>query len=234
MKKILFPTLIGLALAATAQAGPDPMPAGKEIIPPPPPTCLWSWFAGGSVGYVSGDWDEEIYTLHIGTERKCQGDRCSHAFFLEVGYTEKDESDSYHDRDYDYDYDQQAPSSTAYDDYHEHRIKLHAEIIPITLNYKYECTLTGNLNWYVGAGAGIALVDLDASDGHSSSSWDDTTFYAHIFAGILYNVSESFEITLGVRYLIMDDPSLTGLSSLDSAVSLDGDAQVAVGARINF
>ncbi len=228
MKKILFPTLIGLALAATAQAGPEPMPAGKEIIPPPPPSCLWSWFAGGSVGYVSGDWDEEIYALHIGTERKCQGDSCSHAFFLEVGYTEKEESDQY------YDGDSTQPGTPGIASFDAYRIKLHAEIIPITLNYKYECALTGSLNWYLGAGAGIALVDLDASVGKSSTSWDDTTFYAHIFAGIVYNVSESFEITLGARYLIMDDPSLTGFSPLDNAVSLDGDAQVSVGARINF
>ncbi len=228
MKKTLFPILIGLALAATAQAGPDPMPAGKEIIPPPPPSCLWSWFAGGSAGYVSGDWDEEIYTLHIGTERKCQGDSCSQAFFLEVGYTEKDESDHY------YGGDSTEPGTSDVQNYDAYRIKLHAEIIPITLNYKYECALSGNLNWYLGAGAGIALVELDASDGQSSTSWDDTTFYAHIFAGIVYNVSESFEISLGVRYLIMDDPDLTGFSPLDNAVSLDGDTHVEVGARINF
>ena len=35
------------------------------------------------------------------------------------------------------------------------------EIIPITLNYKYECELSDKLNWYAGAGAGIALVDVD-------------------------------------------------------------------------
>ena len=83
-------------------------------------------------------------------------------------------------------------------------------------------------------GAGIALVDLDASYGPASMSWDDTTFYAHVFAGIVYNFSESFEAFLGVRYLIMDDPNLTGLAPFDKNVSVDGDIQIEVGGRFNF
>ena len=79
----------GLALAATAQAGEEA--SAKQVIAPIAAICNWSWFAGGSVGVIDGDdWDEDIYTLHIGKERKCAGDKCSQAIYLEVGFTESD------------------------------------------------------------------------------------------------------------------------------------------------
>lgn len=220
MKRTLLPILFGLALATTAQAGPDPMPSGKEIIPPPPPSCLWTWFAGGSAGYVSDDWDEEMYTLHFGTERKCGGDDCSHALYLEVGYTEKDASIVVPSRLQTHMY---GPYPGTY--------KVHAEIIPITLNYKYECALTGSLNWYLGVGGGIALVDVDFSGSHS---YDDNVWYAHVFTGVVYNFSETFEVFGGVRYIWMDDPELTGFPVFDKHVTLDGNFFFEIGARINF
>jgi len=74
-------------------------------------------------------------TLHFGAEYKCPGSDSSHAIYLEVGYTEKSENffiGNIQDNDIDSDID------------------FDVEIIPITLNYKYESTLAGNLNWYVG------------------------------------------------------------------------------------
>ena len=37
------------------------------------------WWSCRSHRWVD-DWDEHIYTLHIGKERKCAGDKCSQAF----------------------------------------------------------------------------------------------------------------------------------------------------------
>ena len=98
------------------------------------------------------------------------------------------------------------------------------EIIPITLNYKYECELSDKLNWYAGAGAGIALVDVDIetsvsgdNGGPTSESDDDTAFYGHIFAGLVYNVSDTIEVFGGARYIFMDDV-LGGDSPLDEEV----------------
>ena len=224
MKNTAITLLPGLALATAAQAGSDYSAKGKEVIPPPPAPCLWTWFAGGSAGYVSGDWDEEIYTLHLGAERKCPGSNCSHAIYLEVGYTEKEEGFSAIVGDF--------PTDLSYE----------CDVIPITLNYKYECALTGNLNWYVGAGAGVALVDCKASattrtqSGNltQSNSEDDTVFYAHIFAGLTYNVSESFELFAGVKYIFMDDVDFGGGSSLVDDFTLDEDLHVELGARFNF
>ena len=206
MKNTTLTLLTGLALAATSQAGTSYSPKGKEVIPPPPEPCLWSWFAGGSVGYITGDWDEEIYTLQLGAEYKCPTSNCSHAIFLEVGYTEKDES---------FGFDTQFGG-----------LDIETEIIPITLNYKYECAINNSLSWYIGAGAGIALVDTELSIPGDSASENETLFYAHIFAGLTYNVSESFEIFGGARYIFMDDPILDD--------SPDGDIQIELGARFNF
>ncbi|BDS07863.1 hypothetical protein NT6N_29030 [Oceaniferula spumae] len=219
MKNTALTILAGLGLATMAQAGSDYSP--QPIPVAPAPSCLWTWFAGGSYGQIDGDdWDEDIYTLHIGIERKCADNPCgSHAFFLEVGYTEKDET-------FDIVFVPDPPVAVFVN---EHDFE--ARIVPITLNYKYECSLAGNLNWYVGAGVGVALVDLDISGQNVDGSWDDTVFYGHIFAGLTYNVSESFEIYGGARYIFMDDPDVAGY---DEALSLDEDVHYELGARFNF
>ena len=213
----LIATITGLALAATAQAGEEA--SAKQVIAPIAALCDWSWFAGGSVGVIDGDdWDEDIYTLHIGKERKCAGDKCSQAIYLEVGFTESDFTESEGEIS-------EEPLITTSTD---------IEIIPITLNYKYECELSDKLNWYAGAGAGIALVDVDIetsvsgdNGGPTSESDDDTAFYGHIFAGLVYNVSDTIEVFGGARYIFMDDV-LGGESLLDEEVHYE------LGARYNF
>jgi len=223
MKLTTLATITGLALAATAQAGEEA--SAKQVIAPIAALCDWSWFAGGSVGVIDGDdWDEDIYTLHIGKERKCAGDKCSQAIYLEVGFTESDF------RDVD------SVSSPAEPDpiITTTSITTDIEIIPITLNYKYECELSNKLNWYAGAGAGIALVDVDIETSISgdngsttSESDDDTAFYGHIFAGLVYNLSETIEVFGGARLILMDDV-LGGESLLDEEVHYE------LGARYNF
>ena len=213
----------GLALAATAQAGEEA--SAKQVIAPIAALCDWSWFAGGSVGVIDGDdWDEDIYTLHIGKERKCAGDKCSQAIYLEVGFTESD----FRDVDSVSSPGEPDPIITTTS------ITTDIEIIPITLNYKYECELSDKLNWYAGAGAGIALVDVDIetsvsgdNGGPTSESDDDTAFYGHIFAGLVYNVSDTIEVFGGARFIFMDDV-LGGDSPLDEEVHYE------LGARYNF
>lgn len=226
MKKTLPPSLIGIAFAATALAGPVASP--KEVIAPPPATCLWSWFAGGSAETIQNDWEEEIYSIHVGIERQCPSSNCSQAIYLEVGYSDKDSG---------FHREEGAVNVAEYLGLNmgqQIRVGLEAEIMPITLNYKYECALTGSLNWYVGAGAGIALVDLKFSTTIDNVSFDDTVFYAHAFAGLTYNISSSFEAFVGARYVWMDDPSLTGLGMFDDAITFDGEIIYELGARVNF
>lgn len=203
-------TLVGFSfgLAITAQAGEEA--SGKHVIAPAP-SCLWSWFAGGSVGKIDGDdWDEDIYTLHIGKERKCAGESHSHAVYLEIGLT---------DDDLEYEMFESVSQSFT--------LSYDIEIIPITLNYKYEDVLINNINYYIGAGAGLAIVDIDLSVGNSSTSENDTVFYGNIFAGLIYNASETCEIYGGARLIIMND-----FKGLDSP--LDDEIHYELGARYNF
>ena len=222
MKKTAITLLTGLALAATAQAGEDYSAKAPAPPAPAPAPCLWTWFAGGSGGYVD-DIDNDMWTLHIGKEYKCPGSNCSHAIFLEVGWTSWDEGDSFHDDDssnerpnYDIDYD--------------------FDVIPITINYKYECQLTNRLNWYVGGGLGVAIssIDVSISNGDEKFSDDDseTNFYGHLFAGLVYNVSDSFEIFGGARYLYMD--GIDEFEDLDIPGVLDNDFFYELGVRFNF
>lgn len=187
------------------------------MLPPPAPVCGWNWFAGGSVGELL-DFDEEMYTLHFGSEYGCQGSPVTHALFLEVGYTESDFSSN-----------RQFTGSTNFP-----FADLDGEIIPVTLNYKYEQNLIGAFNIYAGAGAGVAFVDTDVAFGGASTSFDETVFYGHVFAGVTYNFNPSFEVYAGARYIFMDDPELTGSGVLDEAFSLDGDFLIELGARYNF
>lgn len=214
MKKTTLTLMTGLALAASAQAGEEY--SAKAPAPAPEP-CLWTWFAGGSGGYVD-DIDNDMWTLHIGKEYKCPGSNGSHAIFLEVGWTGWDEGDTFNftdDRiDVDFDYD----------------------VIPITLNYKYESSLTERLNWYIGGGLGVAISDIEwkASLGNDSESDDDseTNFYGHLFAGLVFNFTESFEMFGGARYLYMDGTD--DIDGVDIPGVLDDDIFYELGARFNF
>ncbi|MBK1856246.1 outer membrane beta-barrel protein [Verrucomicrobiaceae bacterium 5K15] len=223
MKSTLFPVLTALALSSAAHAGSDY--SAKAIPTAAAPSCLWTWFAGGSAGYLSGDWDEDIYTMHVGAELTCAGSNASHAVYLEVGYTEKQDN-------LNYGYQYQSINAIAAPML---EIDYEVDIVPITLNYKYEQTLTDSLNWYIGAGAGIALYDAEADSsyyGHASK--DDTVFYAHIFAGITYNITPAFEVFSGVRYVFMDDPGFFDDSDLEDDLNPDGDLHIELGGRYNF
>ena len=200
---------------------------------PAPSGGLWEWFAGGSVGYLT-DLETEMYGLHAGVEYRDPAAAGTHAIFLEVGYADDDAR---------YSLLSTAPGGRS------EWAAIDLDIIPITLNYKFEAPLTESLNYYLGAGVGIAILDGSQSWGWSQvtappnpfsggGSVDDTEvrFYGHIFAGLTYNLSESFELFGGARYIIMDDFDVpfqaTGAPSYSAGI--DGDVLVELGVRFNF
>lgn len=220
MNKITTPILASLALAATVQAGDDYSAKGPAPIPAPAP-CLWTWFAGGSGGYID-DVDNDMWTLHLGREYKCPDSDSSHAIFLEVGWTDWDDSDTYSNDYYS-------------DDYYNSRNKLDLDysIVPITINYKYERPLTQRLNWYIGGGLGVAISDVEVKWMGEKYDDDETAFYGHLFAGLVWNISDAFEIFGGARYIYMD----SGLEYDDGEEIpglLDEDIFYELGARFNF
>ena len=108
-----------LALLATGVASAGDTYVEETYAPPAPAPSLWQWFAGASVGYLD-DMDDEFWGFHVGAEKfvGCY----SHALFLEVGWTGDDDKGSI--------------GGTSY--------KIDVDIVPITLNYKFEAPLFGS------------------------------------------------------------------------------------------
>lgn len=212
--------LFAIALSAPAFAG---ISSKHAIVPAPAPVpaepSLWSWFAGASAGYLL-DFEEPMYHLHLGVDTPWTVGGFNVALFAEVGYTEKDESERFSYQD---------PFSTAPLVITE-TLDFDIEIIPLTFNIKLERPLTNNLNFYVGAGVGAAFIDMGISSSlGGSASDDDTVFAAQIFAGLSYNVSASFEICGGARWIYLEDADYDGIG-----VDLGDDFLIEAGLRFNF
>jgi len=226
--------------------------SAKQAIAPPPNPCLMSWFTGASVGYLT-ELEEPMYTVHVGVTDSCWVlGGWNVGIFAEVGYTTK--SESYRNRDIDtgpppvnfqndkvsVDVDEMGrllqwvadigPSTThtSYD----------LDIVPITLNVKFERVLSGDLSAYIGGGLGVAIVDLDlsASDGKESISASDTAcvFAGQIFGGLNYNVSPNFAIYGGARWIYMSDADLSDSRLGKATLQLGSDCLLELGARYKF
>ena len=230
MKTKTFACLAGLALATAAQAG---TPATEMA--PAPESGLWQWFVGGSVGYLT-DLEEAMYGLQVGMEYQTPGAQASHAIYLEVGYTQDDASF----RD--------VPPAGITGGISRYA-SLDLDIIPITLNYKYQAAFTARLNGYIGLGVGVAILDssLDWSwsqavlppnnTGSGSDDDSEVVFYSQVFAGVAYDVTDSFEIFAGVRYILMDNEDLNADirdESIGYEAGIDGDVLVELGMRYRF
>jgi len=213
-KKLLLTTSSVIALTCASHAGEEySAKSSKAVIPPPAPECRLEWFVAASAGYLT-DAEEEMYHLQFGVEKACSDH--SHALYLEIGYTE-----------FDYRVGSPVTAANIFGD-------IDVEIIPITLNYKYQRSINQNLSWYAGVGAGIALVDQDVEYFIGDDSFDDTVFYAQAFAGLIYDFNPNFEVFLGARYIYMDDPDLSPVPAYNSGSDIDGDVLVELGARYTF
>lgn len=184
--------LLFLALALPAIAGTT---SSKSVIEPTPPADIWTWFAGGSVGYLF-DYEEPIYSLHAGVDTPWQVAGWNVALFAEIAYTEPDDSTTILDPS------QTFPTGVDLDS--------ELEIIPLTANIKFERQLGSGFSAYVGAGVGVAFVDIDlhadlgiGPDLDESDS--DTVFAAQVFAGVVYNFTEQAELYTGLKWLYLDD-----------------------------
>jgi opacity protein-like surface antigen len=99
------------------------------------------------------------------------------------------------------------------------------EFIPLTLNYKLDYQFGGGFSFYAGAGLGAAFQDVEVF----GASDDSVEFMAQAFAGIGYDISESFQIYGGARYIWIDDTELLGVS-----VDSGDDVALEIGARFRF
>ncbi len=231
-----LPILICFALAAPVLAGTE---AKQVIIPSEPAAEPWSWFAGGSVGYLN-DFDEEMYHLHAGADTSWSVAGWDVALFGEVGYTEKEENFSRRatfsnfPETSSFDLDSMAAALQALADDGAGDTGFDLNVMPLTFNVKFERQLTGNLGAYVGAGLGVADVDLSINAGEAGRYSDaDWVFVFQAFAGLVYNVNPSFEIYGGARWISFDEAELSD-GGESGTLDLGDDCLIELGARYNF
>jgi opacity protein-like surface antigen len=225
MKTKLLLTSVALALPVFAGT-----PAAQVSAPVPQPN-LWSWFAGGSVGYLV-DAEEVMYNAHVGVDTPWNLGGWNVAIFAEVGYTEID--DNYQD---DYLLKGAGTLTALTNGSGPIVVQTETEIIPITLNVKLERPIADKLNVYFGAGLGVGLVDVSGRSSYVSTlsavssdySDDDAVFTAQVFAGLSYNFCPAFEVYGGARWIYFDDAKMDG-DDLD----LGDDVLFELGARFNF
>lgn len=226
------------ASAASAFAG-EPAPA---YAPPQAAALpLTGWFIAGSFGQLYdvgkgldswafnttdydsarvGKLDFDMYTLQIGRDLCPLGAGFGLAAYLEVNYLDGDVSIDAHPR----------TDTTLATDF-----GLDAQIIPVTANLKLEHTIAGPISCYLTGGLGYAWTKYSGENTSDSSSSTGGGFYAQLTAGLIYNITEQWEIFGGARWIY--------LSSLDGAkVGFNNAAEIKLqdswsweaGIRFNF
>jgi opacity protein-like surface antigen len=210
-------TCLVLASSLTAFAG-EPM--YSEPAPAAPAASLWSWFVGGTGGYLT-DAEEGFFSGHLGAERFVG--EASHALYLEVGWTGDD--DNFKETILVNQSTGQSPPGKGFE-FRTRNVNVDIDIIPVTLNYKYERPLFSTFNFYLGAGAGVAFVDVDVQY-HGDD--DDQVFFGQVFGGIVANISQQFEVFAGARWVYIDEVDIG-----DADVDSQDDVLIEGGLRFNF
>jgi opacity protein-like surface antigen len=199
--------LITVALALPAMAG---TPEQVTSAPSPASPSLWSWFIGGTAGYLV-DAEEGYYSGQVGVDTPWNFGGWNVAMYAEVGYTQADNRDgaSFYNVD--------------------------TDVVPVTFNFKLERPISGNLGAYLGVNLGAASLDINANPfmgaaaGSTQVSDDAWVFTTSVFGGLVYNVSPAFEVFGGVRWIYMDDTDIRGVN-----VELSDDVLFEAGLRFNF
>ena len=104
---------------------------------------------------------------------------------------------------------------------------LTADHQPIMLNYRAVAAREGAWGWTLGAGAGVARVKLAGASIVGPVSLRDEPFAAQAFAGVTYAATPAVSLSLGAKYLWIDDASFGG-------VRFDVDDDVALSAGVSF
>ena len=197
---VLSLLLAGPIFAGTSQVMSEPSPA-------PVSQDSWSWFVGGTGGYLF-DFDEDIYTFQFGANSPWSVGGWSVALFAEAGWTE-----NHHD------IQGTVPFGASNDG--------DIEIVPMTFNVKLEKLISGSLSAYLGGGLGASYLDAQYNSPFPSDDSDDWVFTAQVFGGLAYRVNETVEVFGGGRWIYFDDPDFKGLS-------LGDDWMVEGGVRFHF
>jgi opacity protein-like surface antigen len=98
------------------------------------------------------------------------------------------------------------------------------DVVPVTLNYKFDYQITPALSAYAGVGAGVAFLDIDGAFGSDNK----TALAAQAFIGLGYDITPAFQVYGGGRYLWVDR-TRAGFTKVDM-----DDYGVELGAKFRF
>lgn len=205
---------------------------GAPIAPPKYKTPI-EWFAGASGGYLL-DNESGMVHGHIGIDLPWKFAGFNHALFAEVGWTECGDDFELVRKSIPPKDKKKKLKTGASMAYNVSEIDTDLEIIPITLNWKLERMIASRLSAYLGAGAGVAVVDIEASGAGLNGSDDDVVFFGQVFAGLVYQVTDNFELYGGVRGIYMDEPDLSVRGVDLDGHALETDLLLEGGGRVNF
>ena len=183
-----------------------------------------------------------MYNVHVGASNSCWTiGGWNVSLFGEVGYTTKDE-DYYSLRGMSntpgqarstYTVNQMEDALAAQSGYFGIHTGYDLDVLPITLNVKFERQLTGSLNAYLGAGLGAAYESLDitvAPNKFSDSTW---VFTSQVFGGLNYNVTPNFDVYGGARWIYYSNASFSD-GGASAKLKLGSDCLLEIGARYKF
>ena len=187
-----------------------------------------------------------MYNVHVGASNSCWTiGGWNVSLFGEVGYTTKDD-DYYGNRllpnlnviapplqRSTYTVNQMEDSLAAAAVYYGGHTGYDLDVLPITLNVKFERQLTGSLNAYIGAGLGAAYESLDITLGSTKYSDSTWVFTSQVFGGLNYNVTPNFDVYGGARWIYYSNASLSD-GGESAKLKLGSDCLLELGARYKF
>jgi Outer membrane protein beta-barrel domain len=202
--------ITAMMLSVVSSYAGDSKMAIEPAAAPSAPSSLGNWFLGGTVSQLD-DLDTQMYALQGGYDFAGDMAGFKSSVYLEVGYIQDD-------------FNLDNPQL-------EQFIDLETQIIPVTLNYKAERQIAGNLGFYVTAGAGVAFNEVEIN----GSSDDSENFYAQASTGLVYNITERFEVFGGVRWLYLNEVEAAPfVNPTESKGDVNDDFALELGGRFNF
>jgi opacity protein-like surface antigen len=85
-----------------------------------------------------------------------------------------------------------------------------ADLLPVMANYRLVTTTSNRFGWHVGAGAGFTRARVQGVSTVGPVTLKDNSFSAQAFAGVHWQPGPSTQLTLGARYLWIDDVTFAG------------------------
>lgn len=103
------------------------------------------------------------------------------------------------------------------------------DLLPATLNYRFAVRGPQRVGFHLGLGAGVARTRIDGVSTGGPVRFSDTSLVAQGFGGLTFQVSPTATLSLGARYLWIDDADF-GFGS----VEVGDDVAITAGLSFKF